>query len=242
MSFSKPSETHDIARIILLGNYERYISPRILAFREIAALTESSRNEWYSDVFNELADSARNKPDVISSQIREAASEHMYEFETHFISTQRTGLIFAIYGFVESHLYELCAWTREWMELRIACKDLSGNGVERTKNFFLKCANCDSPLINGYFDDFIRLSKLRNVLIHSHRGLPLGHPSVNALRESAVHFGSAFDISEKREIILTNLTANLFIDKGEALINALHEEIPERLEATHLQNISSKIL
>jgi hypothetical protein len=87
-------------------------------------------------------------------------------FEEYFPSLQRRSALLTVYGFFEYELHKLCLLSQHQRNLRLAPKDIQGEGIERSTDYLQKVVglvldkNCEE------WRDARRVREIRNVIVH----------------------------------------------------------------------------
>ena len=87
-------------------------------------------------------------------------------FEEYFPNLQRRSALITVYSFFEHELHKLCLLFHREQKLRLAVKDLSGDGIERSADYLEKVVGLDLQKDCKEWNAATRVREIRNTIVH----------------------------------------------------------------------------
>ncbi len=138
------------------------------------------------------------------------------------------------YSVFEKYMNEICFSCEGKLSTRIKLKNLNGKGIERSKLYLSKVVGIDTPFASSEWNDIMKYSGLRNVLIHTLGELNMSknnHKNVYEFCSSHTHIYLNPDDPEAEKIDVT-LSLGI-IDEAilcyRAFLSNLHKEACDRI-------------
>jgi len=88
-------------------------------------------------------------------------------FETEFPQYLRKSSILIIFSMFEDKLNAFCDSMAEYKKSALRFSDMSGRGIERSKNYLSKAIGMNFPSSTSEWEKITKIQKVRNVLAHT---------------------------------------------------------------------------
>lgn len=133
--------------------------------------------------------------DKITQDHKKSYYKH-FESEQYYIgelfpSIQWVAMFITAFNLFEKTINDICKVVRAMSDHNIGLQDMSGEGIERAKNYLSKVHNIAKPFSTMEWDRIKTFSKLRNVFSHT-----VGELDLTQRKHILV-----FDIAQKEELI-----------------------------------------
>jgi hypothetical protein len=173
--------------------------PRLLFYYEVAerftTFTEYSR-AFEDFIEHQIAEIRTRHPDIETNIW--ATLETNFDSVTQYPTVLRESLFTAICSFAEGELNGICDWERKERNLTLAPRDLTGQGIERARNYLVKVVGINPT--EPEWEGLANYQKLRNCLVHSQGDLA-ECKNARYLRETYIPTQKYLSLSGNRVIL-----------------------------------------
>ena len=142
-------------------------------FRHFHTEAESSWSNKDSQLQKQINEKLNKFPEEHHQDIIESFSWDMHQLQNQFPNIHRESLVITIFNFLEKQLNHLCNILSEYFSGTVKLNDLNGRGIRRALLYLSKVANIDFTKFKEEKDYILKVSKIRNQIVHNGGILPI---------------------------------------------------------------------